>query len=249
MIPKVIHWCWFGRNPLPDDVKRYIASWKKYLPDYEIKCWNEGNFDVNSCEYVQEAYSKKKYAFVSDYVRLYALVNYGGIYMDSNVEVVKPLDPFLSHKAFSGFQDENTIPTGIIASEADFPLFRELLDDYKQRHFINSNGSLNKTTNVDYITNSLLKKGLELNNSFQIVDGLALYPSDVFCAKSLKNGKLFANENTFTIHHFAGSWLSSQVKARIKRRRSLTNKYGHIGLLLYWITNWPYKIMEKIKRE
>ena len=101
MIPKIIHYCWFGRNSLPDDVKEYIATWKKYCPDYQIVEWNEDNFDVNSCDYVKEAYGAKKWAFVSDYVRLYALYTMGGVYMDTDVEVVKPLDGLLKYNAFS----------------------------------------------------------------------------------------------------------------------------------------------------
>lgn len=247
MIPKKIHYCWFGRNPLPDDVKRYIESWKKYCPDFEIKRWDEDSFDINTCEYIKEAYEKKKWAFVTDYVRLHALVNEGGIYMDTDVEVVQTLTPFLEHSAFSGFQDEKSIPTGIMACEPGFPLFAELLGDYKGRHFINPDGSCNTTTNVSYITKSCLEKGLRLNNTFQIIDGFALYPSEVFCAKSPTDGKLFANENTVTIHHFAGSWIDEAVKNRIDRRRRLSAKYGKLGLLFYYVTNWPSKMREKVR--
>ena len=111
MIPKIIHYCWFGGKPLPELAQKCIASWKKYCPDYEIKEWNESNFNLNSCDYVREAYEAKKWAFITDYVRLYAMVTEGGIYMDTDVEVIKPLDPFLKHKAFSGFEDEVSIPT------------------------------------------------------------------------------------------------------------------------------------------
>ena len=104
MIPKIIHYCWFGGNPLSDDAKRYIASWKKYCPDYEIREWNESNFDINENDYCREAYEQKKWAFVTDYVRLKALYEYGGIYMDTDVEVVKPLDPLLSYDALSGYE-------------------------------------------------------------------------------------------------------------------------------------------------
>ena len=130
MIPKIIHYCWFGGNPLSDLAQKCIDSWKKYCPDYEIKEWNESNFDLNSCDYVREAYQAKKWAFVTDYVRLYAMVTEGGIYMDTDVEVIRPLDSFLSNRAFSGFEDETNIPTGIMACEKGFPLFEELLEEY-----------------------------------------------------------------------------------------------------------------------
>ena len=123
MIPKTIHYCWFGGNPLPDLAVKCIDSWKKYCPDYEIKEWNEKNFNLDACPYVREAYEAKKWAFVSDYARLYAMVTEGGIYMDTDVEVLKPLDEYLDNLAFSGFQTEKEIPTGIMACEKGFPLF------------------------------------------------------------------------------------------------------------------------------
>jgi len=248
MIPKVIHYCWFGRNPLTDDVKEYMESWKKNCPDYLIKRWDEDSFDIGSCNYTKEAYEKRKWAFVTDYVRLYALVKEGGVYMDTDVEMLRPLDPFLKHKAFSGFQDEKSIPTGIMACEPDFPFFKVLLDDYYGRHFINPDGTCNTTTNVSYITKSCLERGLKLNNTYQEINDFALYPSDVFCAKSPTDGKLFVNENTVTIHHFAGSWIEKSVKERIGRRNLMTSKYGKVGLLLYYATNWPHKLKENIKR-
>ena len=123
MIPKTIHYIWFGGNPLPEDAKRCIDTWKKYCPDYEIKEWNESNFDVAQNDYIKEAYEAKKWAFVSDYARLKVLVEYGGIYMDTDVEVLKPLDRFLSERAFSGFEDADAIPAGIMACEKGFELF------------------------------------------------------------------------------------------------------------------------------
>ena len=153
MIPKIIHYCWFGGNPLPEDAQKCIASWKKYCPDYEIREWNEENFDIQSNDYVKEAYEAKKFAFVTDYVRLYALIAYGGIYMDTDVEVVKSLDAFLKHKAFSGFESSNSIPTRLMASEKDYPLFKTLMDDYENRHFLKEDGSFDMTTNTVTITN------------------------------------------------------------------------------------------------
>ena len=209
MIPKKIHYCWFGKNPLPELAKNCINSWKKNLPDYEIIEWNEDNFDINSCTYIKEAYQVKKYAFVSDYVRLYVLVNYGGIYMDTDVEVIKSIDQFLEYKAFSGFETKNFIPTGIMACEKNFELFNEFLDDYKNCHFIKPDGTFETISNVVKMTNTCKKYGLILNDKYQIIRDFALFPSEYFCPKRKKEKwkEHLITENTYTIHHFAGSWL------------------------------------------
>lgn len=136
MIPKVIHYCWFGRGKMPELANKCIESWKKYCPEYEIIEWNEDNFDVNCCPYVKEAYESRRFAFVTDYVRLYAMYTQGGIYMDTDVEVVRNLDEFLGHQGFSGFESETQIPTGIMAGEKGFPLFKDLLAYYDGRHFL-----------------------------------------------------------------------------------------------------------------
>lgn len=176
MIPKIIHYCWFGGKPLPDLAKKCISSWKKYCPDYEIIEWNETNFDLYYNDYVKEAYESKKWAFITDVVRLYALVNFGGIYMDTDVEVLKSLDEFLDNEAFSGFEAKDRIPTGIMASEKGSAIMSELLSDYEGVHFKNDDGSLDMTTNVTRITDVCLKHGLQLNGEFQVVNGFALYP-------------------------------------------------------------------------
>ena len=135
-IPKVINYCWFGRGELPDDTKRYIETWKKNCPDYKIIEWNEDNFDIHSNTYVEEAYIAKKYAFVTDYVRLYVLYNNGGIYMDTDVEILKPIDRFLNEKAFSSFENNNTLSTGIMGAEKGNLWIKDLMDEYNYIHFI-----------------------------------------------------------------------------------------------------------------
>ena len=228
MIPKIIHYIWFGGNPLPEDAQNCIASWEKHCPDYEIIRWDESNFDVTSNEYVKEAYDAKKWAFVSDYVRLWALVTFGGIYMDTDVEVIKPLDPFLSHKAFSGFESPDAIPTGIMACEKNYPLFVSLLKEYDERHFINQNGTFDMRTNVVTITNYCLDRGLILNNAFQEIDGFALYPNDWFCPKSHETGEIYLTSNSVTIHHFNGSWLDQTERMLLTERRDFLERYPHI---------------------
>lgn len=212
MIPKVIHYCWFGGNPLPELAQKCIESWRKYCPDYEIRRWDESNFDLNYNNYVREAYEAKKWAFVTDVVRLYALANFGGIYMDTDVEVLKPLDEFLQYESFSGFESETQIPTGIMASEKEQKLFKELLNEYNGIHFLNQNGTFDDTTNVVRITNTCLKYGFIPNNKKQCVEGFTLFPSDFFCPKNHVTREIRITENTYTIHHFDGSWASETFK-------------------------------------
>ena len=207
MIPKKIHYCWFGGNPLPELAQKCIASWKKYCPDYEIIEWNESNFDLNCCAYVKEAYEAKKWAFVSDVARLYALVNYGGIYMDTDVEVIRPIDDLLQYEAVSGFEAKDRIQTGLMACREGQLLFVELLHDYDRAHFVKEDGTYDTTTNVTRITNTCLKYGLQLNNTLQTIKGFTLLPYDYLCPKNSSTKVLTITKNTLVIHHFDGSWL------------------------------------------
>lgn len=225
-IPKTIHYCWFGGNPLPELAQKCISSWEKYCPDYEIVRWDESNFDVNCCDYVKEAYEAKKWAFVSDVARLNALVRHGGIYMDTDVEVLRPIDEFLQYDAFSGFERSDAIPTGLMASKANHPLFEELLNEYNNKHFIKEDGTYDLTTNVKYITDTCLKHGLQLNNTFQTVYGFTLFPHDYFCPVNSKTGKIELTDNSYTIHHFAGSWVDHYTKFRGKVYQMLYRCFG-----------------------
>lgn len=217
MIPKIIHYCWFGHGKLPELAVKCIDSWKKFLPDYEIKEWNEDNFDLNFSPFVKEAYECRKFAFVSDVARLYALYTDGGIYMDTDVEVLKPLDVFLKHNAFSGFENNNCVPTGIMGSEKNSVWARENLDYYKNRHFIKPDGSWDTTTNVTIITNYMLSRGLKPINKYQEFRGLiTMYPNDFFCPKDHATGKIHLTENTYTIHHFSGSWKPWYAKMELR---------------------------------
>lgn len=205
-IPKVIHFVWFGGNPLTPLAEKCVASWKKYCPDYEIVRWDESNFDVSQNQYCLEAYESKKWAFVSDYARLKVLVDHGGIYMDADVEVLKPLDRFLTEEAFSGFEDDKIVPTGIMAARCGHPFFKRLLADYDGKRFLLPNGAYDTTPNTKYITDACLEAGLVLNGKKQTVDGFTLYPKDFFCPKSWHTGLIELTDNSYTIHHFSGSW-------------------------------------------
>ncbi len=250
MIPKIIHYCWFGGNPLPDLALKCIESWKKYLPDYEIIRWDETNFDINICDYVKEAYDAKKWAFVTDYVRLFAMYNYGGIYMDTDVEVVKNLDSFLLHEAFSGFESNKDIPTGIMACKKEFPLFKVFLDNYSDRHFVLKDGKYDLTTNVETITAICKNYNFAQNNMLQNIEGFVLYPNDYFCPKDWKTGLIERTDNTYTIHHFSGSWLNDEAKKAKKKKEKVISKFGYnLGPKIYYIISAPRYVFKTIHEE
>lgn len=220
MIPKTIHYCWFGRGKMPLVAERCIASWHRFLPDYKLQLWNEDSFDITSVPYVKEAYEARKFAFVTDYVRLYALYHQGGIYMDTDVEVVKNLDILLSLPAFSGFESDHEIPTGIMASEAHNAWTSEQLRYYTGRHFRRHDGSYDYTTNVEIMSGIMSANGFVLKNSYQIYkECMHMFPKDYFCPKS-RTGIITLTANTYCIHHFEGSWqpIGSKIKRFIFRK-------------------------------
>lgn len=232
MIPKIIHYCWFGRGEKPESVKKYIKGWHEILPDYTFKEWNEDNFDINSNQYVREAYEARKFAFVTDYVRLYALYHEGGIYMDTDVEVLSTFDPFLHHTAFSGFETDGNVPTGMMAAEKGSVWARDLLSGYGNRRFILPDGTCDTTTNTFVITKYMVDKGLILNNKYQDFPGLCtMYPAEYFCPKDHRTGKIRCTSKTVCIHHFAGSWLkqSPLTKMRHTLKVKLTGLIGEKG--------------------
>ncbi|MBT0607932.1 glycosyl transferase [Aequorivita echinoideorum] len=218
-IPKTIHYCWFGGKPLPQLAVRCINSWKKILPEYEILEWNEKNFPFDEYQYAQQALENKKFAHVSDVCRLHALKNYGGIYMDTDVEILKPLDEFLIHNAFSGFENDDFVPTGIMGSIKNGKWITELLEYYEKRSFYKLDGSLDTTTNTYIITKLMKIRGFNMNNKFQEISNyVAFYPNDYFCPKSYRTGSINLTQNTHCIHHFAKSWipLTARWKNNIK---------------------------------
>lgn len=214
MIPKKIHYIWFGGNPLTPLAERCIASWRKYMPDYEIVRWDESNFDVTQNQYCNEAYKMEKWAFASDYARLWVLVNEGGIYLDTDVEALKPFDVFLGEEAFSGFEATDRVSTGVLAAQAHQPFFEKLLHGYDERHFIEANGKPDLTTNVSVVTEACVDAGLRLDNTEQTVDGLTIYPTDWFCPKDWLTREVQLTKNSYAIHHFDGSWEDGKTKLK-----------------------------------
>lgn len=223
MIPKKIHYCWFGGKELPEDVKKYIETWKKYCPDYEIIEWNENNFDVTQNQYCKEAYEAKKWAFVSDYARFWILYKYGGIYLDTDVEIIRPLDDIIAKGPFMGCErdgDKNKATAIAVAPglglgvNPGLGLYKEMLDLYDTLHFKNPDGSFNLKTVVQYTTETLVKHGLQNTNQIQKCAGIYIYPQEYFCPKDFETGVLTITENTYTIHHFDGSWLTNIQKLK-----------------------------------
>ena len=216
-IPKKIHYIWIGGKEKPQSVLDCIESWKKACPDYEIIEWNEDNFDISSSRYAVEAYEAKKFAFVTDYMRLVILKNEGGIYADTDIELRKNLDEFLSHDCFFGFENQATLLTAVIGAKKDCKYIEKLLSYYDGRSFKLKNGKFDTTTNVISLTAmTKLYYQIELNNTLQKINAcgeeLAYYPADYFCAKDYVTGKVFISQNTCSIHHFNGSWLSTKNK-------------------------------------
>ena len=207
MIPKTIHYCWFGRGEMSELAKKCIASWHKYMPDYEYKLWNEDNFDVSSVPYAKEAYKVRKFAFVSDYVRLWALEQEGGVYLDTDVEVFKPLDDLLCYRAFAGFEGSKHLPLGtcVMASEAHGEWVTEQLTTYRERHFINTDGSFDMTTNVQYISATMTGHGFKQNGEEQDYKDLHVFPMDYFSPRHT-TGEYIRTENTFCDHLGLGTW-------------------------------------------
>ncbi len=232
VIPKVIHYCWLGRNPLPKSAKKCIASWKKYLPDYEIKEWNEDNFDVNIIPYTHDAYKSKKYAFVSDYARFWILYHCGGLYFDTDVEVIKPMGDLIEKGPFMGWEKPNS--TGIcsiapglgLAAPKEFPIYKEILSGFEKLNFYKEDGKWNNYTMIPMVTDILLQKGLKKDGSLQIVDGITIYPADFLCPMDAINGKVTITDNSYTIHHYTMSWVEPQMKFRVKFARFIKRMFS-----------------------
>jgi hypothetical protein len=222
MIPKKIHYCWFGNSEIPAKDKKCIESWKKYCPDYEIIQWNESNYDVTKNEYMQQAYAAKKWGFVPDYARLDIIYEHGGIYLDTDVELVKNLDELLVCEAFMGFEDGKHVSPGLcIASEAKNSTIRKLMDIYATRKFVKPDGTLDLTPSPIMNTDKLLEMGLKQDNRKQVVAGITIFPKECFCPKDYYTGKLSITDQTYGIHWFNASWQTPHQKRMLKVRRVL----------------------------
>lgn len=220
MIPKVIHYCWLSGDPIPEKLQRCMDSWKKFLPDYEFVLWDLERFDINTSQWVKEAFEARKYAFAADYIRLYAVYNYGGVYMDMDVEVIRSMDTLLDRPYLFGFDGETGIEAGIFGAEPHNAFLGKCLDYYADRRFISHDGTCD-TYPLPGIMYKILLENYEVEKKVSLsvtctTDAMQVFPIDYFTAKSLETGKITVTKDTYTIHHFAGSWVSRQMKIKQK---------------------------------
>ena len=222
MIPKVIHYCWFGKGEMPKIAKKCIESWKKFCPDYEIICWNEDNFDLTQNRYMREAYEAGKWAFVSDWARLKVIYDNGGIYLDTDVELIKPIDNLLDTRGFMGFDEKGIVATGLgFGAEKENEIIGEFLKDYNDISFILPDGSFDLTPCPDRNTQTLKRLGMDTENTNQTFMGMTFLPDEYLCPMDYTTGKKTITENTYSIHHYSASWTSSVTKRTTFLKRIL----------------------------
>ncbi len=228
MIPKIIHYCWFGGKEKPAEVLKYIETWKQILPEYKIMEWNESNFSVDYCKYTREAYDNKKYAFVADVARLYSLYEYGGIYFDTDIEVLKPFNNYLDAPMVVSFESESLLMTGFFASEEHNEVIRKLLKEYNGRRFINADGTMNTVANTVYLTQLLRDDcGLVPDGTEQTLDnGIKVYAYKTFGAFDADNSYFDIGEETVLVHRCMGSWCKETDKIKLKMKMTLARILG-----------------------
>lgn len=250
MIPKIIHYCWFGGSPIPDKYKKYMDTWKKNCPEYLIKEWNEKNFDVNTNQYCKEAYKAKRWAFVSDYARLKIIYENGGVYLDTDVEMIKDLSPLISDGiGFIGFQNVMEVTTGLgFAAEKGNACVKAMLDVYNKRHFLGDNGKMNLIPCPASNTVGLLKCGLKIGKKYseeiQHLEGIRVYPKEYFNPLDFDTSKLETTENSYMIHRYDASWSSVNDKRRRAIKKIIPNR-----ILTYRMIRIASKDIERVKKE
>ena len=248
-IPKVIHYCWFGGNPLGPEELKCIDSWRKFFPDYEIVRWDESNFDVRCCPYVAQAYDAKKWAFVSDYARFAILYKHGGLYFDTDVEVIRPMEDIIERGPFMGFETDVsgsgnncTVAPGLgLSASPGLGLYKLILASYETDEFVKADGTPNMTTVVVRTTEILKSCGLQDVPGIQEVSGVTIYPSEYFNPKSYLTGAITITENTRSIHHFSMSWFSEEQRFKHQVEVWLRN-HGIHGRVVYKLAAIAAKI-------
>ena len=236
MIPRMIHYCWFGGNPLPKTAEKCIRSWKKHCKGYELRQWNESNFDISAAPlYVRQAYEAKKWAFVTDYVRLYVVHEHGGIYLDTDVKVIRSLDSLLNYRAYFGFEDGKHIATGLgFGAEKGTPILKELMEDYLEIPFVLGDGTLDLMSCPIRNTEVFLRHGLIQDNSLQMLEGeVCILPSQCLCPFDYLTGRGRITRQTLSIHQFQASWVSEKEKKRHEEYRCQSRKEARREFIRY----------------
>lgn len=238
-IPRIIHYCWLSDDPVPEKMKLYIEGWRKLLPDYEFVKWDFDRFEKNSSVWVSEAFDSKKYAFASDYIRIYAVYNYGGIYLDMDVEVLKPFDELLDSPYMFAYEspDEDLIEAGCFGAQKYDPLLKACLDYYKDRHFISRDGVLD-TLPLSRVMSDVMRER-DMKRS--------IYSWEYFTAKSYTTGIETPGKNTYAIHHFAGSWKSKEERRIIKKARRIRNAHPIVGKYVAFVYEKMAKMIFTIR--
>ncbi len=224
-IPKTIHYCWFGKQEMPLVVRKCISTWHRHLPDYKIKLWNEDSFDVNSTLWTKHAYELKKYAFVSDYVRLKVLYEYGGIYLDTDIKVLKTFNPLLENNGFMCFEDVkgDFLASCVIAVKSQHPIIKKCLEYYTRDFTLDVIN--NNEANVVSITQQFINNGLQLGGKEQFVSGIHIFPREYFCPMDFW-GNWNKTENTYCVHLFSGSWLSDEAQKKLNMRKKYWYRFA-----------------------
>lgn len=256
MIPKIIHYCWVGNSPKPESVLFCIESWKKYCPDYEIIEWNESNYDFTKNTYMKQAYEAKKWGFVPDYARLDIVYQYGGIYLDTDVEMIRNFDELLTNQGFFGFEDTGEgdyfVACGLgFGAEKGNPLVKKLRDYYDGISFVNEDASLNLMPAPRHNALIFNKEGVIMNNSLQVIEGNVFYPAEYFCPKIFKTGKTKLTEHTLSIHHFSASWMDELIVKEINHNQKICMRFGDkLGRRLLLVESiWKkYGVIGSVKR-
>lgn len=212
-IPKIIHYCWFGNKPFPNSINRCMLSWRKFCSDFEIRCWDESNVYQYDSDFLKQALELGKWAFAADYIRLMALYDFGGIYLDTDVELIRSPLEFMENDIFLGFESCDKISTAVIGSSPENSFIKTLAEEYSTRSLLLPNGNIDYTPNVVYFTQELVKRGMKTDNSLQTIDSITIYPCEFFSPKNLETGRIHITDNTCAIHHFCASWLP--LKKRI----------------------------------
>lgn len=256
MIPQIIHYCWFGGKPLPSLAVRCIESWRKYCPDYEIKEWNESNFDLSVCSYVKEAYAEQKWAFVSDYARFWILYHEGGVYFDTDVELIRTIDDICKRGAFMGCEwtmagqrkDFLANPGLGLAAPSGLGLYKNILEFYNQKSFYRKNGFPDLTTVVTNVTAILETHGWKHMPNIQCIDGIYIYPPEYFGPMNHMSGEVRITENTRSIHHYSASWKDKKDKRVNRIMKVLLQRFGEKwGYKIWCIYAFPYRFRKKME--